>query len=178
MFFHKRIILYANLEYTCTQFQQFDLCFAGFVCESIHDLTNLLKCYNQRKCIMFVNSFLSSIIASLRARTFTNTHARTHACTHQCTYTRIHFTHLLVKPCCLFHQLQLCNVVCIFFFCCSTLLYDMYYYGGNKEYIYCYMKVYQQRTWVVTVKRFSKKVISNIFYNIRETGYNIIYTCL
>ena len=121
----------------------FDLCFAGFVCESIHSLTNLLKCYNQRKCIMFVNtcicpvnSFLSSIIASLRARTFTNTHARTHSCTHQRTYKRIHFTHLLFRPCCLFHQLKLCPVVCIFFFCCSTLLYDMYYYGGNKAYIF------------------------------------------
>ena len=129
--------------------------FNSFVCESIHSLTNLLKCYNQRKCIMFVNTcicpvnyFLSSIIASLRARTFTNTqtrthihkhantHARTHACTHQRTYTRIHFTHLLFKPCCLFYQLQLCPVVCIFFFCCSTLLYDMYYYGGNKAYIF------------------------------------------
>ena len=25
---------------------------------------------------------------------------------------------------------------CVCVFCCSTLLYDMCYYGGNKEYIY------------------------------------------
>ena len=75
----------------------FDLCFAGFVCESIHSLTNLLKCYNQRKCIMFVNtcicpvnSFLSSIIASLRARTFTKKHARTHTRMHPSTYIHTH----------------------------------------------------------------------------------------
>ena len=113
----------------------FDLCFACFVCESIHSLTNLLKCYNQRKCIMFVNtcicpvnSFLSSIMASLRARTFTNKHARTHAHTHA--PINVH-THTFTS-----HIYYLNHVVC-FTSCSCVMLCVFSFFAVLLSYMIC-----------------------------------------
>ena len=75
----------------------FDLCVAGFVCESTHSLINLLKCYIQRKCIMFVNTCICLIDSSLtHARTRAHAHTHTHTHAHARTYTTINVhTHSL-----------------------------------------------------------------------------------
>ena len=64
----------------------------------------------------------------------TRTHAHTHAPisvhTHAFTSHIYYLNHVVCFTSCS------CVLLCV---CCSTLLYDMYYYGGNKEYI-CFRK--------------------------------------
>jgi len=119
------INVYANLECTCTCILNFNslclnLCFAGFVCERIHSLISLLKCYNKRKCILFVNT------VNIFPQTPKHTHQRTYPlinihCTDKYTHTHARTCWDITSNLCILCIYYLSHVVC--FTSCSCVVF-------------------------------------------------------